>query len=162
MIQHMPGHESHTFVTRQPTDVDATVLDANNKINELESPYAGRVPNMPFQDNAWMDLAMKRLAAWAIDNGQKRIYWTRGHEHMVRYDKVEGLDLEGGGSNLNPDDYGGEFYDSFGSSDETFGTAMLGPQTMREPIEGMNLALLERARLRRSHSSCVTSRPSAT
>ena len=32
VIQHMPGRELHTFVTRQPADIEAIVVNPNDKI----------------------------------------------------------------------------------------------------------------------------------
>lgn len=114
------------------------------KIGNIENPYLTGVPDYPFKNDAWMSLAMKRLVQWGVDNGQTRIYWTRGHEHMVRYGKYSDLPTEGR-RDLDPSNYGDEFYNSYASSEESFGDSLLGKEgPMQEPLEGMNLALLEK------------------
>ena len=43
------------------------------------------VPDAPFKNNAWANLALKRMIRWAAENGFDQIAWTRGDVQNTRY-----------------------------------------------------------------------------
>ena len=65
---------------------DEFVALADEKI-KLESRLRGEgIPDAPFKNNAWAELAMKRMMRYAAENGFERIAWTPGEVQAERYD----------------------------------------------------------------------------
>ena len=63
----------------------ATKYDA--LIAEMSARQKGTIPAAPFvgKTDAWVGLALKRMIAYAAQNGFDRVAWTRGEQQVERY-----------------------------------------------------------------------------
>ena len=62
--------------------------------NFISQLVKSSVPSAPFvtSTDAWVSLAMKRMIAYAVDNGFDRIAWTTGEQQADRYDLSKQVD----------------------------------------------------------------------
>ena len=64
--------------------------------DEERSLHRGQ-PAAPFQKNRWIELAVKRMVAYAAREGFDRLEWVDGHVQAVRYELFHGGIEEAGG-----------------------------------------------------------------
>lgn len=79
------------FATREEADAYAQQvadISGREKREVYEAPMEGSVPSAPFvtDTKAWTSLALKRMIAYAVDNGFDRVAWTTGEQQAARYD----------------------------------------------------------------------------
>lgn len=59
----------------------------------VKKPMITGVPNMPFQKtDQWVNLSLRRMMKYAVDNGFDRIAWTNGEMQAQRYDLSKQID----------------------------------------------------------------------
>ncbi|MBA3239648.1 MAG: hypothetical protein H0T60_00285, partial [Acidobacteria bacterium] len=78
-------------------------MDRITEINRQVGQSSGqdsRVPDAPFK-TTWPELSMKRVIAYAAENGYEKIVWTPGEAQAARYDLSK--QVEAIRANLNPD-----------------------------------------------------------
>lgn len=51
----------------------------------VDAEDARRIPNLPFKNNSWASLTLKRMIRYASENGFDQIAWTPGHVQIDRY-----------------------------------------------------------------------------
>ena len=59
--------------------------DRLRELGKEANDNAGRIPGAPFEKN-WHELCMKRMLAYAAENGYDKIAWTTGEQQADRYD----------------------------------------------------------------------------
>lgn len=68
--------------------------DLPEKVESLYSRYLElfdiseqeRVPDAPFKETGWIDLAIKKALRYAVENGLKKLTWTTGKQQIDRYE----------------------------------------------------------------------------
>lgn len=85
-----PGYLSPWNALSDP-NADHALLDAARRFAAADDvPYVdisdGAVPDGPFKGDGWKKLALKRVLAYAADNGFDGIAWTTGEMQAARYD----------------------------------------------------------------------------
>ena len=90
--------ESEANFAKQQGITDDEIKDALNKYGDFTQLPPEGVPDMPFKKtDQWVNLAMRRMMLYAVENGFDRIAWTNGVQQADRYklsDKVDELSYD--------------------------------------------------------------------
>ena len=85
------------FTSEELSDVEAWREAKNETLEQVDiwvdlKRSHGAVPDMPFKDSAWNELAMKRIIRLAVEGGYDQVAWTTGDQQNARWNLAEYYD----------------------------------------------------------------------